>query len=87
LAKTIRDLIAATQRVFGFTAVMVSHDIPEIFGISDCVAMLGDGTIVAMAPSAEFQRTSDQRIREFITGHSAAATQAQQGRRELRRAA
>jgi phospholipid/cholesterol/gamma-HCH transport system ATP-binding protein len=87
MAKTIRDLIAATQRAFGFTAVMVSHDIPEIFGISDCVAMLGDGTIVAMAPSAEFQRTSDQRIREFITGQSAAATQSQQWRRELRRAA
>jgi len=43
LARTINDLIVETQRKFGFTAVMVSHEIPEIFGISDYVAMLLDG--------------------------------------------
>ena len=29
---------------FGFTGVMVSHEFPEIFGISDWVAMLSKGT-------------------------------------------
>src|SRR5213592_629194 len=66
MAKTIHDLIVATHRTFHFTAIMVSHEIPEIFSISDWVAMLKEGKIAAMAPSAEFQRTTDPAIREFI---------------------
>lgn len=67
MAKTIHDLIVATQQKFGFTAVMVSHEIPEVFGISDWVAMLKNGKIAAMAPSSEFQRIADPEIREFIS--------------------
>jgi phospholipid/cholesterol/gamma-HCH transport system ATP-binding protein len=67
MAKSIHDLITSTQRTFGFTAVMVSHEIPEIFGISDYVAMLKQGKIAAMAPPAEFQRTADPEIKEFIS--------------------
>jgi phospholipid/cholesterol/gamma-HCH transport system ATP-binding protein len=87
MAKTIRELIVAMHRAFGFTAVMVSHEIPEIFAISDWVAMLRGGTIAAMAPPAEFQRTADQGIREFITADDPAAMRVQEGRREWRRAA
>jgi ABC-type transport system involved in resistance to organic solvents, ATPase component len=32
MAKSIHDLIVTMHRRFGFTAVMVSHEIPEIFG-------------------------------------------------------
>jgi phospholipid/cholesterol/gamma-HCH transport system ATP-binding protein len=67
LAKTIHDLIVAMHRTFGFTAVMVSHEIPKVFFISDWVAMLKNGKIVAMAPSGEFQRTKDPVVREFIS--------------------
>ena len=67
MAKSIHDLITGMQRKFGFTAVMVSHEIPEIFGISDYVAILKRGTIAAMADPVEFQRTTDPEIREFIS--------------------
>jgi len=67
LAKTIHELILAMHRTFSFTAVMVSHEIPKIFQLSDWVAMLKDGKIAAMAPSAEFQRTTDPVVREFIS--------------------
>jgi len=67
MANTINDLIVGMHRTFGFTAVMVSHEIPEIFLISDWVAMLKDGKIAAMAPSADFQKTTDPAIREFIS--------------------
>jgi phospholipid/cholesterol/gamma-HCH transport system ATP-binding protein len=46
---------------------MVSHEIPEIFAISDWVAMLRKGKIAAMATTAEFQRTTDAEIHEFIS--------------------
>ncbi|MDH5640801.1 MAG: ABC transporter ATP-binding protein [Nitrospira sp.] len=67
MAKSIHDLITGMQRKFGFTAVMVSHEIPEIFGISDYVAMLKGGKIAAMAEPAKFQQTADPEIREFIS--------------------
>jgi phospholipid/cholesterol/gamma-HCH transport system ATP-binding protein len=67
MVKSIHDLIVSMQRKFGFTAVMVSHEIPEIFGISDYVAMLKRGRIAAMAEPAEFQQTTDPEIREFIS--------------------
>jgi phospholipid/cholesterol/gamma-HCH transport system ATP-binding protein len=67
MAKSIHDLIVAMQRRFKFTAVMVSHEIPEIFGISDWVAMLRKGKIAAMAPAAEFVKTADPEIQEFIS--------------------
>lgn len=67
MANTIHKLILAMHRMFGFTAIMVSHEIPEIFGISDWVAMLEQGKIAAMAPSEEFQRINDPSIQEFIT--------------------
>ena len=66
LARTIHDLIVETQRRFGYTAVMVSHEIPEIFGISDYVAMLLDGVIAEMAPPEQFQHTRHPGVREFI---------------------
>ncbi len=67
MAKTIHDLIVAMHKTFGFTAVMVSHEIPEIFAISDWVAMLKEGKIAAMAPSQAFQQTTDPDILEFIS--------------------
>jgi phospholipid/cholesterol/gamma-HCH transport system ATP-binding protein len=67
MAKSIHDLIVTMHRRFGFTAVMVSHEIPEIFGISDWVAMLRKGKIALMATAVEFQRTTDPEIQEFIS--------------------
>jgi phospholipid/cholesterol/gamma-HCH transport system ATP-binding protein len=40
MAKSIHDLIVTMHRRSGFTAIMVSHEIPEIFAISDWVVML-----------------------------------------------
>ena len=84
LARTIHDLIVETQRRFGFTAVMVSHEIPEVFGISDYVAMLLDGVIVEMATAKEFQRTTQPVVREFINvGGPAQAVSAEAAPRRI----
>jgi len=66
LATEIHRLIARSQQRFGFTAVVVSHDIPEVFGISDHVAMLWDGVIEEMGPTDEFQRTTNVVVRRFL---------------------
>ncbi len=67
MAHSIHDLILSMHRTFGFTGIMVSHEIPEIFPISDWVAMLKHGKILAMCPSEEFQRLEEPLIQEFIS--------------------
>jgi phospholipid/cholesterol/gamma-HCH transport system ATP-binding protein len=39
-------MIAEYQKAFGFTGVMVSHEIPDVFYISQRIAMLDEGRIV-----------------------------------------
>jgi phospholipid/cholesterol/gamma-HCH transport system ATP-binding protein len=67
MAHAIHDLILAMHKTFRFTAIMVSHEIPKIFPISDWVAMLKNGKIIAMERSAEFQQLSDPLVHEFIS--------------------
>jgi phospholipid/cholesterol/gamma-HCH transport system ATP-binding protein len=41
----ILSMISHYRRKFGFTAVMISHDIPDIFFISDRIVILWEGTV------------------------------------------
>jgi phospholipid/cholesterol/gamma-HCH transport system ATP-binding protein len=43
---SVLTMIARYQRSFGFTAVLVSHDIPDVFYISDRTALIEDGRIL-----------------------------------------
>lgn len=42
---SVFEMIADYRERFGFTALLVSHDIPEVFEISDRVAWLDEGVI------------------------------------------
>src|SRR5439155_257578 len=55
LVNTIHHLILELHRKLRFTAVMVSHEIPEIFEIADTVAMLHEGRIAEVGPPAVIQ--------------------------------
>jgi phospholipid/cholesterol/gamma-HCH transport system ATP-binding protein len=41
----ILSMIAHYRKQFGFTAVMISHDIPDVFFISDRIVILWEGTV------------------------------------------
>jgi phospholipid/cholesterol/gamma-HCH transport system ATP-binding protein len=73
LVNTIHHLIRDLHRKAHFTAVMVSHEIPEIFGIADRVAMLHEGVIVATGRPEDIQASSDPIVRQFIHGDIEAA--------------
>jgi phospholipid/cholesterol/gamma-HCH transport system ATP-binding protein len=68
LGKSIHQLIARMHATFGFTGVIVSHDIPEVFKFSDRVAMLADGVIQAVAPTKEFVVSENPAVRQFLRG-------------------
>ena len=66
LGQSIHQLIAAMQSRHGFTGVIVSHDIPEVFTISHRVAMLADGVIADHGPTAEFLKSPNPAVRRFL---------------------
>ncbi len=68
LVNTIHHLIVELHRKFRFTAVMVSHEIPEIFEIADRVAMLHDGVIVEVGPPAAVRASTNPVVQHFIRG-------------------
>jgi len=68
LAASIHQLIARTQQTFGFTGVVVSHTIPQVFEISDFVAILANGVIVEVSPPDKFQQSPNPIVQQFIKG-------------------
>ena len=68
LVNTIHSLIVDLHAKFNFTAVMVSHEIPEIFKIAQKVAMLYDGRIVEAGPAEAIQNSPNPVIQQFIRG-------------------
>jgi phospholipid/cholesterol/gamma-HCH transport system ATP-binding protein len=68
LVNTIHHLILELHRKFRFTAVMVSHEIPEIFDIADRVAMLHEGVIVEEGPPEAIRASANPIVKQFISG-------------------
>ena len=67
-ANAVYSLIVDFQKKFGFTAVMISHEIPEIFYFCQRIAMLDEGRIRFEGTSAEIQRFPDPTVQQFIRG-------------------
>jgi len=68
LVRAIHRLIADTQARFHYTAVIVSHELPEIFDIATRVAMLHNGAILEVDTAAHFQHSSNPAVQQFIAG-------------------
>ena len=66
MTEAIADLILETQKNFGITSVVISHDIPLTFKIADEIAMLHNGKIVEKAPPREFSVSDIPIIQEFL---------------------
>ena len=66
--KAVHKMISDYQQKFGFTGVVISHDIPDIFNISQRIAMLNDGRVLFEGTQDELSAASDPAIKEFIKG-------------------
>jgi phospholipid/cholesterol/gamma-HCH transport system ATP-binding protein len=64
----VHSMISDYQRRLGFTGVVISHDIPDIFYISQRVAMLDEGKIRFEGTPNEIQNASDEVVQQFIQG-------------------
>lgn len=68
IKRAIHQLIKDTHAKFGFTAVIVSHEIPEIFDVAQNVAMLFRGKILQHGTSEDLKNSDHPAIKQFISG-------------------
>ena len=68
ICRATHQLIRDTHARLGYTAVVVSHEIPDIFDIATRVAMLYRGEILEVGTPEEIQRSTHPAVRQFITG-------------------
>ncbi len=66
LAKSIHNLIFSSHSRFGFTGVVVSHDIPEVFEISHIIAMLANGVIEEVGTPQDIQKSKNPIVTQFL---------------------
>ena len=64
----IHELIRRTQENFHLTAVMVSHDVPAVFEVSDRVAFLHNGRTHLNGTVAEVMAAGDDVFKRFLAG-------------------
>ncbi len=64
--KDVYEMIKDYQKQFKFTAVIVSHDIPEIFKIAQHIAMLDEGKIIFEGTKEEILGSHSDILNAFI---------------------
>jgi phospholipid/cholesterol/gamma-HCH transport system ATP-binding protein len=62
----IYRLFHKIQREMGYTAVIVSHDIPKIFNLADQVVVMHEGKAKVFSSSEEIQWSKDPIIQDFV---------------------
>ena len=67
-AQRINALIIELQRKLGITTIVVTHDLHCVKTVSDRIAMLYEGKIVATGAWEELKASSVQAVRDFLDG-------------------
>ena len=65
----IYELINETQQKCGFTGIVVSHEIPEVFQVCSRVAMLYQGRVQEEGTVGEFLASENPVVQQFIRGN------------------
>ncbi len=68
-AQRINDLIIELQKKLGITTIVVTHDLHCVKTVSDRIAMLHEGKIVAVGTWEELVSSNIQVVQDFISGN------------------
>jgi phospholipid/cholesterol/gamma-HCH transport system ATP-binding protein len=68
MTNVITDTIKGIQTRLRPTSIVVMHDMPSVYAISDNIAMLFEGTIIEAAPAVEFRRSRNPIVQQFLEG-------------------
>jgi phospholipid/cholesterol/gamma-HCH transport system ATP-binding protein len=62
------ELIRGLKQALNLTIVMVSHDLDSLWEVSDRVAFLGEGRVLAEQPMSELVKNPDPIIQNYFSG-------------------
>lgn len=66
----ITDLIEHLQDELHVTSIVVTHDMPSAFRISDRIAMIDQGEVIFDGLPTELVASEDPRVRDFVEGNA-----------------
>ncbi len=66
ISMEIYRLFFETQKKYGYTSIIVSHDIPKVFNLADQVILLNNGHMTTFATPEEIQHSTDPEIMAFV---------------------
>lgn len=66
VAAELDELILTLKRAFSMTLLVVTHELQSAFRIADRMAMLYEGSLIAVGTKEELQRSDNHRIRQFF---------------------
>jgi phospholipid/cholesterol/gamma-HCH transport system ATP-binding protein len=69
----IHQLVRHTQQQFRLSAVMVSHDVPQVFEISDRVAFMHLGKMELVGTVEEVLNSDNENFKRFLAGKASGA--------------
>ncbi|MFM1848647.1 MAG: hypothetical protein RL417_2121 [Pseudomonadota bacterium] len=68
VGQEVYDLIKTSRKEWGFTGVVISHEIPEVFQVSDRVVMLLNAQVAAEGTPEELLRSENPAVQQFLQG-------------------
>ena len=68
-ARRVDQLILRLKEL-GVTSIVVSHDLPSIFGVADRIAFIYQGRVYALGTPTELRASDDPIVRQFLAGES-----------------
>ena len=66
----VYDLINACKNRWGFTGLVISHELPEVFQVSDRVAMILGGEIIMEGTPEELINSPHPAVQQFLNGRT-----------------
>jgi len=66
----VNHLITGLQERLNITSIVVTHDMKSAFSISDRIAMVHSGRVIAVDTVDAFRASSDPRVSDFIEGRA-----------------
>jgi phospholipid/cholesterol/gamma-HCH transport system ATP-binding protein len=66
VAAELDELMLVLKRMFHMTLLVVTHELSSAFRIADRIAMLHEGSLIAVADKEAFRASTHPRVRQFL---------------------
>lgn len=68
IGQEVYDLIKSCRERWGFTGIVISHELPEVFQVSDKIAMLLKGKVIQEGTPEQLVASENPAVQQFLNG-------------------